>query len=142
MHTIMCRLHCGVRWLSRGKVLLRFVECLVEIRTFLIGQGKTYPELEDEKWLVKLMFLADITTHLNELNLYLQGSEQTMVYLFEVWKRFSSKLDVCTPDIRTTTFRFIKQLKAFSVDHQVNADKIDMYMRNLTSQFCNRFQDF
>ena len=27
-------LHCSVRWLSRGKVLLRFVECLVEIRPF------------------------------------------------------------------------------------------------------------
>ena len=49
-------LHC-----SCGKVLLRFVECLVEIRAFLIGQGKAYPELEDEKWFVKLMFLADIT---------------------------------------------------------------------------------
>ena len=42
-------LHCSIRWLSRVKVLLRFVECLVEIRAFLIGQGKAYPELEDEK---------------------------------------------------------------------------------------------
>ena len=28
------------------------------------------------------------------------------------------------------------------MDHQVNAVEIDMYMRDLTSQFCNRFQDF
>ena len=64
---MMCCCTCSVRWLSCGKVLLRFVECLVEIRVFLISQGMAYPELEDEKWLVKLMFLADITTHLNEL---------------------------------------------------------------------------
>ena len=50
---------CSFRWLSVDKVLKRFVKCLVEIRTLLIGQGRTYPELEDEKWLVKLMFLAD-----------------------------------------------------------------------------------
>ena len=42
-------LHCSVRWLSRGKVLLSFVECLVEIRAFLIVQGMAYLELEDEK---------------------------------------------------------------------------------------------
>ena len=42
-------LHCSVRWLSGGKVLLRFVECLVETKAFLIGQEKAYPKLEDEK---------------------------------------------------------------------------------------------
>ena len=96
-------LHCSVTWLSCGKVLLRFVECLVEIRVFLIVQGKAYPELKDEKWLVKLMFLADITTHLNELNLRLQGAGKTVMCLFEVWKEFASKLDVYTRDIQTAT---------------------------------------
>ena len=60
-------LHCSVRWLSRGKVFLRFVERLVEIKAFLIEQGKAFPELEDEKWLVKLMFLTDITSSLTNL---------------------------------------------------------------------------
>ena len=56
--------------------------------------------------------------------------------LFEGWKGFVSKLDVYTRD------SYFKHLKAFSVDHQVNTVEIDMYMRDLTSQFCNRFQDF
>ena len=101
-----------------------------------------YPELEDKKWLVKLMFLADITTHLNELNVRLQGPQQTVMNLFEAWKGFVAKLDIYTRDIQTATFRYFKYLKVFSVDHQVNIDEIDMYMRDLTSQFCNRFQDF
>ena len=77
-------LHCSIRWLSRGKVFIRFVECPIEIRAFLMGQGMAYPELEDKNWLVKLMFLVDITTHLNELNLRLQGTGQTVMCLFEV----------------------------------------------------------
>ena len=40
-------LHCNVRWLSRGKVLLRFVGCQVEIKIFLKGQRKAYHELEE-----------------------------------------------------------------------------------------------
>ena len=31
---------------------------------------------------------------------------------------------------------------ALLVNDQVNAVEIDMYMRDLTSQFCNTFQDF
>ncbi|KAK1884401.1 General transcription factor II-I repeat domain containing protein 2 [Dissostichus eleginoides] len=41
---------------------------------FLAEKGQDFPELEDEKWVVKLMFLTDITGHLNELNLKLQGA--------------------------------------------------------------------
>ena len=135
-------LHCSVRWLSCGKILLRFVKFLVEIRVFLIVQGKPSPELEDEKWLLKLMFLADITTHLNELNLRLQGAENRVMCLFEVWKGFASKLDVHSREIRTATFCYFKHQKAFSVDQQINLVEVDMYIRGSTSQFYTRFQDF
>ena len=101
-------LHCRVRWLSRGKVPLRFVECLVEIKPFLIGQGKTYPKLEEENWLVKLMFLVDIIMYLNKLNLRLQGPGKTVIGLFDEWKGFVAKLDVYTRDIETATFRYFK----------------------------------
>ena len=83
---------------------MRFVECLVEIKIFLIGQGNTYPELEDEKGLVKLMFLANITTHLNELNLHPQDIRKKVMCLFELWKGFISKLDVCTRNTKLKLF--------------------------------------
>ena len=79
--------------------------------------------------------------HLNELNLRLQGPGKTVIGLFKVWKGFVAKLDVYT-FIQTAAFRYFKHLKAFPVNHQVNGAEINIYMKDLTSQFCYRFQDF
>ena len=45
-------LHCNVRWLSCGKVLERFVECLDVIKSFMVGKGQSYSELDDKQWLM------------------------------------------------------------------------------------------
>ena len=82
------------------------------------------------------------TTHLKQLNLHLQSTRQTVMCYFGVWKVFVSKLDVYTRVIRTATFRYLKHMRSFAMYHRVNAVEIDMYMRDLTSQMCNRFQDF
>ena len=105
----------------------------------MIGQQKAYPELKEENWLAKLMLFVDITMHLNELNLCLQGPGKTVIGLFETRKDFVAKLDVNTRDIQTATFRYFKYLKAFSVDHQVDEAEINIYMRDLTSRFHKRF---
>ena len=60
---------------------------------FLDEKEQHFSELNDDDWLCKLMFLADITKHLNDLNLRLQGQGQTVFELFEHWKGFASKLD-------------------------------------------------
>ena len=80
--------------------------------------------------------------YLNKLYLRLQGPGKTVIGLFEEWKGFVAKLDVYTRDIETATFRYFKHLKASSLDHQVNGAEINIYMRDLTSQFCDRFQEF
>ncbi|KAJ3593948.1 hypothetical protein NHX12_006281 [Muraenolepis orangiensis] len=72
----------SARWLSCGKALERFVGCFDAIKAFLAEKGQDlHPELEDEKWVVKLMFLTD-TGHLNKLNLKLQGAGQTVLDMF------------------------------------------------------------
>ena len=80
--------------------------------------------------------------HLMELIIRLQSPGKKVIGCFEAWKGFVAKLNVYTRDIQTATFRYFKHLKAFSVDHQVYGAEINIYMKNLTSQFCNRFQDF
>ena len=56
-----------VRWLSRGVVLKRFFILRNEINIFMSEKGKNVPELSNEKWVLNLAFLTDITTLLNEL---------------------------------------------------------------------------
>ena len=64
---------CNVRWLSRRKMLQRFYALLEEIATFLISKNKNVSHFHDPLWVSSLGFLVDITTHLNDLNLKLQG---------------------------------------------------------------------
>ena len=66
-------LYSHVRWLTRDNVLNKFVTFLELIEVFLNEKEQHFPELNDKEWLCKLMFLADITKHLNGLNLRLQG---------------------------------------------------------------------
>ena len=97
--------------------------------------------MNDEKLLVDLLFLTAITTHLNELNLCLQGVDQRALDLFETWKSLA-KLDVYILDVQSSTFRYFKNLQKLSCNHKVNSSVIGGYMSELKIQFCNRFQDF
>ncbi|XP_064120815.1 general transcription factor II-I repeat domain-containing protein 2A-like [Macrobrachium nipponense] len=124
-------LHCSVRWLSCGKVLKRFVECFDEIQIFLSEKGQDYPEQENRDWIVKLIFLSDITKHLNDLNLLLQGAGKTVMDLYDTCKVFVAKLAVYSTDIKTGSFRYFKNLKNLSAIHPVNTTNLQLYMQEL-----------
>lgn len=59
-----------LRWLSRGKVLSRFAACLSKIQTFLEMKNVERPELANTEW---FYCLVDMTEHLNQLNVKMQG---------------------------------------------------------------------
>ncbi|KFM58827.1 Zinc finger MYM-type protein 6, partial [Stegodyphus mimosarum] len=65
-------LHSEIRWLSRGKVLNRFVECFDDIQIFLHEIGENDLELNDKQWFLRLLFLTDIMNHYNDFNVRLQ----------------------------------------------------------------------
>lgn len=94
-------LHSNVRWLSRGKVLSRFAACLNEIRTFLEMKGIEHPELAETEWLLKFYYLVDMTEHLNQLNVKMQGIGNTVLSLQQAVFAFENKLELFIMDLET-----------------------------------------
>jgi hypothetical protein len=80
-----------------------------------------FPHLEDKEWMCDFAFLVDITQHLNDLNMELQGRDQFIHNMFDKINAFESKIKIwnkhhvtfCTPKKRKP-FRNLKICPAFT----------------------------
>ncbi|XP_026578977.1 general transcription factor II-I repeat domain-containing protein 2-like [Pseudonaja textilis] len=104
-------MYSNVRWLSRGRVLERFVACLDEIRLFMNDKGQKYPQLTDMAWLTNLMFFTDFTAHFNVLYKQLQGVGKTAEMTFCDIKTFERKLQVFERDLKSGQLKYFPNLK-------------------------------
>lgn len=106
--------HTEVRWLSRGNVLSRLFSLKSELLLFFIDSK---PELSrffsDEKWLIKLAYLADIFSHLNILNLSLQGPDTTILYAQDRVNAFVRKLTLWNSKIKNEDFENFQLTQEF-----------------------------
>ncbi|XP_065643059.1 general transcription factor II-I repeat domain-containing protein 2-like [Hydra vulgaris] len=78
-----------VRWLSCHKVLKAFNHLKTEIFQFSETKGQDISDIKNTKFLQDLAFLVDITKHLNDLNIILQGKNKlvtTMLIMSELFK--------------------------------------------------------
>jgi len=79
-------LHSEFLWLSRGNVLTRFFELADGVRILLCdGKHKIFilrKKFNEFSWLYKIANLADLFTHLNVLNMKLQGPD-TNIFVVE-----------------------------------------------------------
>ncbi|XP_078509146.1 general transcription factor II-I repeat domain-containing protein 2B-like [Lissotriton helveticus] len=105
-------MHTDVRWLSKGKVLERFIALLPEIVLFVNSRGQSFPELTNVKWLVMLHFLTDLFTHFNTLNLTLQGKQQLVCSLMNGIYAFESKLVLFKEQLDDSDFTHFPKLLA------------------------------
>ena len=137
-------MHNEVRWLSRGRVLERFLSLLPQIREFLASKGRNEQVLENPEWIMKLAFLTDITCHLNALNLQLQGKEKHHGSMLHVVTAFQNKITtlflpdrqfVHFPKLRTATRNDPELLQHFSYDI------FEEVLRELREEFESRFKD-
>ena len=95
------------------------------------------PDLDDENWLTDLAFLVDLTAHLNELNMCLQGENQLIDSMFQTVTAFQMKLKLWQAQIKANNFMHFNTLAKHS---PVNSEKYAALLFDLIQE--NKFQDF
>uniref|UniRef100_A0A3B4ZZY3 HAT C-terminal dimerisation domain-containing protein n=1 Tax=Stegastes partitus TaxID=144197 RepID=A0A3B4ZZY3_9TELE len=91
------QMHTDIRWMSRGKCLERFFALRTELPVFSedcvhCDTSAYCRKLQDTAFLCNMAFLSDITSHLNHLNIQLQGRCQTVSDLYAYMSAFRRKL--------------------------------------------------
>lgn len=92
--------HTEVRWLSHRKVLQRCFELCEEICLFMESKGKDTTEHRNETFLCEMAFLCDITSHLNVMNLQLQGRGRVISDMYNTVQVFKTKLSLWETQMR------------------------------------------
>uniref|UniRef100_A0AAX7SFU8 SPIN-DOC-like zinc-finger domain-containing protein n=1 Tax=Astatotilapia calliptera TaxID=8154 RepID=A0AAX7SFU8_ASTCA len=135
--------HSRVRWLSLGKVFQRVWELKEEIGVFLERQGKTdeFPELSNKSWMCDFAFATDVFSHLNELNVKLQGKEQFVHDMHTNVKAFKSKLALFSRQILNKSFTHFPTLATLK-EAGAKVKKYSESLDALHGEFCRRFLDF
>ncbi len=92
-------LHNNVRWLSKGRVLERFWDIRKDLEMFLSQQknakARHYLDfLRNDDSIELVAFIVDVTSHLNELNLRLQGQGNTECDLMAAVRSFERWLEI------------------------------------------------
>ena len=88
--------HTKLRWLSRGKALTRVAEFVTEVAVFLREHGSV--ELatlfHDNRFQLKVFYLADTFSVLNEFSYSLEGKNKFQIEAAEKVSAFEKKLSL------------------------------------------------
>ena len=85
--------YSNVRLLSRGKLLRRLIDLRSEVQVFLNEKNHRHAiRFQDKEWMLKVCYLNDIFTTMNELNTSTQGRNQNINIFSEKLSAFKGKL--------------------------------------------------
>ncbi|UYV71072.1 hypothetical protein LAZ67_8001602 [Cordylochernes scorpioides] len=133
-----------VGWLSCSKVLKQFWDLKEEICQFLITKNQDITLFSDQVWLQDFSFMVDITKHLSDLNLKLQGKDHIITNMCDQVNAFKCKLVLWEKQLKNEdlmhfpTCNMYKSSLGETASYQKYAEKI----LSLRNEFETRFSDF
>ena len=115
----------AVRWLSRAATLRRFWNLRKEIQSFMTSKQQDVGYLSNDDWLNDIAFLTDITQHLSDLNVKLQGKGQLVNKMFEHICSFEKKLKLFQSQLcRAALTQFPREKKTYQIWIVPNMPKV------------------
>uniref|UniRef100_G3PJM4 Uncharacterized protein n=1 Tax=Gasterosteus aculeatus TaxID=69293 RepID=G3PJM4_GASAC len=134
-------LHTEIRWLSKGRVLLRFLSLLGEIKEFKQSKGEDVSLLEDTEWTLDLAFLTDITGKLNHLNCELQSKGKTVVDMISALNAFKAKMNIFSVHLQRKKMLHFSSVRSVLKDNATASEEMDKVAEKLGQEFEDRFCD-
>ena len=85
--------HCEVRWLSKGRILNRLFELSQQVYIFLSHKCSPLADhYVDDYFCAKLAYLTDVFDELNQLNLSMQGRNNSLFLVADKIEGFKEKI--------------------------------------------------
>uniref|UniRef100_A0A8C0QS43 SPIN-DOC-like zinc-finger domain-containing protein n=1 Tax=Chelonoidis abingdonii TaxID=106734 RepID=A0A8C0QS43_CHEAB len=134
--------HTQVRWLCRGDVLKHFFALREEIDSFMKMKNKEVPQLADSTFICNLPFLADVTAHLNALNLKLQGRKRVITQMYDSVKSFKVKLTLWGKQLTAGNLVHCSTVNSLGIAEPKSLKEYADIISNIDKQFDVRFKDF
>ena len=139
--------HTSVRWLSRGNMLIRLVRLLPDVIEFLEIQHKQElkTNISDAMFQIRLAYLADMFSHLNSLNLKLQGVDVNILDLRDKIAAFIAKLKLWKTKMQSgqkvESFPMMSKLSETNSSNTIIQDEAVEHLNSLIKEFHRYFPD-
>ena len=139
--------HTSVRWLSRGNMLIRLVRLLPEVIEFLEIQHKQElkTNISDAMFQIRLAYLADMFSHLNSLNLKLQGVDVNILGLRDKIAAFTAKLKLWKTKMQSgqkvESFPMMSKSSETNSSNTIIQDEAVEHLNSLIKEFHRYFPD-